>query len=102
MRKTAADFYIINDYDCPEAECIARRRRDGTFCYVHPKHRNNPRFKRMTSAKPTPLSEFGIFVRIFDGIFYGAVVGESSATYAKDGKPRRWQGTKEFRFGYTS
>ncbi len=102
MNKTAADFYIVDDYDRPEAEQIARRRRDGTYCYIHPKHRNKPEFKRMRPKRPTPLAEFGVFVQITDGIFYGTVIRESTATYAQDGKPRRWQGTKEFRFGYTS
>ncbi len=81
MKKTAADFYIVNDYDRPEAEQIARRRRDGTFCYVHPKHRYKLEFKRMMPKRPTPLSEFGIFVHIFEGIFYGTVIRQSTATY---------------------
>jgi hypothetical protein len=95
------DLFIINDADCPEAACIARKSsKNGKFYYIHPKLRAIKDYYGMTPTRPTPIKDFGVRMVIEANPEGGSTLKftvdqASTATY-RDGKPRRWQGTTSF------
>lgn len=94
-----SEFYIVNDFDRPDERYIAQRRENGKFYYVHPSLIGDKRYHGMTPDRPTPIEDFGIVVEIGGGFFRGRVINSSGATY-RDGRPRQWQGEKQFKFTY--
>ena len=92
-------FWIVNDTDRPCERHLAERGTDGKFYYVHPTLRDEKAYHGMTPADPTPVEAFGLRVDVKEGKLMGMMDAsvERCATY-QDGRPRRWQGSREFSF----
>lgn len=92
-------LYILDDHDQPCAKLLVHRMSDGTFRYCHPQMRNVKQYHGMTPTSPTPIQDFGVYIKYEKGTIYGELQQPSIATY-RDGKPRRWQGEQSFQFNY--
>ena len=98
---TCSGFFIVNDHDRPWEASLAERREDGKFYYVHPTLRDDKRYHGITPEKPTPVESFGLMVDVKAGALIGLMDDTASvvATY-RDGRPRRWQGSRVFSFDF--
>lgn len=89
----AKNFYILNDVDRPDARHVIQIVDDHAE-YLHEDLRDWGDL-RLPNESSSDLELFGFDVAIVGGFAHFTQVKESSATY-QDGKPRKWQGNKEF------
>lgn len=96
MKRT---YWIVNQTDKP-CERLITEERDGSLFYIHPEMREEWKDQPMSMSDATPLSDFGIQTKQGDGWLVGVCFpNRCTATYP-DGKPRKWQGSRIFRFPY--
>jgi len=89
-------YYILNCYECPNEQCITKKRRNGKFYYIHRKLKNIKEYWGMEYKNPTPVEDFGIVLTRENGFLCGKLENPSKAVY-EDGRPRKWQGSTEFK-----
>jgi len=86
------NFFIINDFDKPYEKLVMVK--DGDLLrYIHPENKSCSPVN--ICKESTDLKEFGFDIFVVDGIARFVQSRPSTATY-RDGKPRSWQGAKEF------
>lgn len=90
----AKQFFIVNEFDKPSEQNIAQIS-NGLLFYVEPRL-NKLRMDGMLTTESTPLEDFGLELSLENGWLQGIAIRQSEATY-RDGKPRRWQGSSNFR-----
>lgn len=89
---------IINDCDrpCTGLVAIVRKITDSFVEAIYLCKATNIRMCRSSRIKGvTPISDFGVALRIEDDLAVCVIVGESLATY-EDGIPREWQPYAEY------
>ena len=87
-------FYIVNDCDRPHESMIAELLGDGKLWYLDAEKRN--RYPGMSAAEATLVQDFGLRLEVCDDVLRGEVTGTPSTACYRDGKARRWQGSKTF------
>ncbi len=96
---TAARFFIVNQFDRPCARCIAEKRSNGLFYYIHPELRDIKAHHGMNPTAPTSLHALGLRVEIKGHRFIAHLDPSLTATATyEDGRPRKWQGDSQFSF----
>jgi hypothetical protein len=91
-------YYIVNEIDRPCERLIAQMQVDGTLNYVNPEMRGKKQYLGMSADDATPVEDFGITLTLHKNGLRGSHDPEKSEATYKDGKERRWQGSREFWF----
>lgn len=89
------DFYIVNSFDRPFPQHVAQLR-DGKLFYIHAELRDVKHYKGMDAGGATRVANFGIVLRQTTQGLHGSLEFPTTATYPHDGRPRQWQGPKEW------